>query len=68
MKPIFASLVEHLDGCSWPQVAELAKKSNVPYHTVAKIKRGLTENPRIDTVQRLLNHIEPKKRAAKQAA
>jgi predicted transcriptional regulator len=67
MKPIFESLVAHLEGCSWPQVAELAQKSDVPYHTVAKIKRGETLNPRIETVQKLIDQIQPK-RQAKQVA
>lgn len=36
---------------------EIATKSGVPYHTLTKIAQGATPNPRIETVQRLVDHF-----------
>lgn len=70
MENIFDSLLRHLDACSWPQVEELAQASGVPFHTVAKIKRRETLNPRIDTVVALLGQISKpgRKRSTKAEA
>lgn len=38
----------------WPQIAEA---SGVPYSTVAKIGQGETENPRVESVQRLADYF-----------
>lgn len=66
MPSIFDSLLQHLDAKSLPQIQEVANATGVPYHTIAKIKRRETLNPRIDTVQRLLAHFNApaKKRKA----
>lgn len=54
MTSILDTLLAHLDACNTAQVEAAAQASGVPYHTVAKIKRRETLNPRIKTVQRLL--------------
>lgn len=36
----------------------LAKDSGVPYHTLLKIAKGETSDPRVSTVQSLLRHFE----------
>jgi transcriptional regulator with XRE-family HTH domain len=57
MENILESLLIHLDRCSWPQVEQLAQATGVPFHTIAKIKRRETSNPRINTVEALLTQI-----------
>ena len=57
---IFDSLLKHLGACTWPEVVNVADKTKVPYATIAKIKRGITPNPRIGTVIRLMDYFEPK--------
>ena len=68
MKSILDTLLAHLDACNTAQVEVAAQASGVPYHTVAKIKRRETLNPRIETVQRLLTYfdkVRPRKPARK---
>lgn len=36
---------------------EIARVSGVPYHTLTKVAQGSTPNPRIDTVQRLVDYF-----------
>ena len=67
MENIFDSLLAHLDACSWPQVEELAQASGVPFHTLSKIKRRETTNPRIETVLALLGQISKPSRKRKDA-
>jgi predicted transcriptional regulator len=43
---------------------EIAQASGVPYSTVAKIGQGATDNPRIESVQKLANHFAAQARAA----
>lgn len=64
MASILDTLLAHVDACSTTQIEDAAKASGVPYHTIAKIKRRETANPRIDTVQRLLEYFQqsPRKR------
>jgi predicted transcriptional regulator len=38
----------------------VAKGSGVPFHTLLKIVKGQTANPRILTVQKLLNYVYAK--------
>ena len=45
----------------WPDVA---KASGVPVSTVRKIAQGHTENPRIDTVDRLTRALDLAERVA----
>lgn len=40
---------------SWRQLSE---KSGVPYFTLTKIARGTITNPGIDTVNKLLPHLD----------
>lgn len=65
MASILDSLLAHLDACTTPQIEEAAQASNVPFHTIAKIKRRDTLNPRIDTVQRLLTYFQQPRRKPK---
>ena len=58
MASILDTLLAHLDACNTAQVEAAAQASRVPYHTVAKIKRRDTLNPRIATVQRLLTYFD----------
>lgn len=44
--------------------ADVSAKSGVPYHTLAKIAQGQVTNPRVRTVQRLMDHFDGVKRAA----
>lgn len=39
---------------SW---VDVARDSGVPYHTLTKIAQGQVENPRIETVQRLVDYF-----------
>jgi predicted transcriptional regulator len=68
MASILKSLQEHLAASSWEDVHALADASGVPFHTIAKIKRGETDNPRVRTVEELVRHIKPAARKAKAAA
>lgn len=65
MPSIFDTLLAHLDAMTWPQVEELSQSTGVPYHTIAKIKRRETPNPRIQTVQALLSKLQRPVRKAK---
>ena len=69
MESILDTLLAHLDACSTHQIEDAAVASGVPYHTIAKIKRRETSNPRIDTVQRLLGYFQqsPRKRATRKS-
>jgi len=40
------------------QLHELAALSDVPFHTLLKIRSGITDNPRIDTVHKFLPHLK----------
>lgn len=37
---------------------KLAQDSGVPFHTLLKIAKGETMDPRVSTVQRLMRHFE----------
>lgn len=41
----------------WPEISE---ESKVPYSTVAKIGQGETENPRVESVQKLADYFARK--------
>lgn len=69
MSKILDFIHEHLDARSLPQVEEVARATGVPFHTIAKIKRRETVNPKIETVQSLLNYFKAhRKPKAKQEA
>lgn len=40
------------------QLEEVAKGSGVPFHTLLKVVKGTTSNPRIKTVEKLLNYVD----------
>ena len=62
MPTILDTLLAHLDARSLSQIKEVADETGVPFHTIAKIKRRETLNPRIETVQSLLAHFaKPRK-------
>lgn len=54
IEPILTFVRRRLDSSrgDWPAIAA---SSGVPYHTLTKIAQGIVENPRINTVQRLLD-------------
>lgn len=70
MASILDTLLAHVDACTTSQIEDAARLSGVPYHTIAKIKRRETSNPRIETVQKLLTYFQrPRnKRPTKQHA
>ena len=65
MNAIFSTLMTHLNGCRLRDLEEVAQVSGVPFHTIAKIKRGETTNPRIETVERLLNYFSQSRKKRK---
>lgn len=40
------------------RLEEIAKGSNVPYHTLLKIAKGETTDPRVSTVQSLFSYFK----------
>ena len=60
---LLAFVVQNLRG-SVGRWKEIAEASGVPYSTVAKIGQGETENPRIESVQKLANHFFAQSKAA----
>lgn len=67
VEPILTFVRRKLDE-SRGQWVEIANASGVPYHTLTKIAQGATPNPRIDTVQRLVDHFNGVGVAAEKAA
>lgn len=55
-KSIIDDLMDRLSLCkgTWPSIA---RTSGVPYHTLVKIAQGQVSNPRVATVQRLLDYF-----------
>jgi hypothetical protein len=51
-----------LSDCNMAQLAEIADESKIPLPTISGIKYGKTENPRIKTIQPLLNYFNEKKK------
>lgn len=62
MSTILDFIHEHLDARSLPQIEEVAQATGVPYHTIAKIKRRETLNPKIETVQSLLDYFKTRRK------
>lgn len=54
IEPILAFVRRRLDA-SRGEWTLIASNSGVPYHTLTKIAQGAVENPRIHTVQRLVD-------------
>jgi predicted transcriptional regulator len=63
---ILASVREKLEECRGTWV-EVARASGVPYHTLTKIAQGQVPDPRISTVQRLVDHFNGAPRAPEHA-
>jgi hypothetical protein len=68
MPTILDTLLAHLDARTLPQIEEVSKATGVPFHTIAKIKRRETLNPRIETVQSLLAHFGKSSESKKKQA
>jgi len=67
MQPITSALSE----MRHPQIRVLADQSGVPFHTLLKIKSGETANPKVKTVQALLDVLcssQVRKRAIQRPA
>ncbi len=56
VEPILTFVRRRLDE-SRGEWVEISRVSGVPYHTLTKIAQGATPNPRIETVQRLVDHF-----------
>lgn len=54
VEPILTFVRRKLDE-SRGEWVEISRVSGVPYHTLTKIAQGATPNPRIETVQRLVD-------------
>jgi transcriptional regulator with XRE-family HTH domain len=55
-EPILAAVLRSLSA-SRGKLADVARASGVPYHTLTKIAQGQVENPRIGTIQRLVDYF-----------
>lgn len=56
VEPILTFVRRRLDE-SRGEWVEISRISGVPYHTLTKIAQGTTPNPRIETVQRLVDYF-----------
>lgn len=50
--PSTADVKARLGELKPPALVELARLSGVPFHTILKIRTGVTENPGIETVRK----------------
>ncbi|MFZ3120055.1 MAG: hypothetical protein WA159_17275 [Variovorax sp.] len=50
------------------QWVQVSRHSGVPYHTLIKIAQGHVSNPRIETVQRLVDYFGQKETALAEPA
>jgi transcriptional regulator with XRE-family HTH domain len=64
MKPIFKPLLDYLRFASPDDIRRLADVSGVSEYTIAKIKRGETKDPGVQTVEKLVPHLPRRKAAA----
>lgn len=65
MRPILKPILDWLDTATLDDVRELSAVSGIPYHTLTKLKRGETTNPRVSTVEALLPYLPRRIRAAR---
>ena len=56
----FKDLKTRLEAMSRMQANELADKAGVPRSTVAKIRKGHTEDPGVITVEKLVTALHPR--------
>lgn len=61
---ILAYVKTRVDALSYKELEGVALETGVPYGTLMKIKAGETENPRINTIQPLLNYFKNINKAA----
>lgn len=59
---------EKISACSYKELETVSADTGVPYGTLMKIKAGETENPRINTIQPLLNYFSNHKKQGRKAA
>ena len=45
----------------WPELTALSARSGISYHTLAKIKRGETTNPRLETCRQIIDALNKRK-------
>lgn len=60
-EPILTTVMRLL-GASRGKLPEIAMASGVPYHTLVKIAQGTVTDPRVSTVQRLMDHFAKQER------
>lgn len=65
--PTSAEVRARLAGLGQSDMQALAEASKVPFTTLLKIKNGVTENPRIETVRQFWGHLTKPKRTPKKA-
>ena len=63
MTTILDTILENLDARNLSEIEKVSQATGVPFHTIAKIKRRETLNPRIETVQKLLEHFNKSPKA-----
>lgn len=61
-------LLGRLGQLSGGEVADLSRTSGVPYNTILNIRKGVTPNPRIQTVESLVAALKKRRRAVKAVA
>ena len=59
--PSIAEVRERLAALTRPQLVELSEKTGAPFHTLLKIRRGETLDPRLETVRAVWPHIANKR-------
>lgn len=55
------TLLPRLQAMDWPEITALSARSGISYHTLAKIKRGETTNPRLETCQQIIDALNKRK-------
>ena len=66
--PSPAEVQAALKPLSVPGLEKLATASGVPFHTLLKIRDGVTENPRLGTVRQFWPHVAKVKPAPAEPA
>ena len=62
--PTAAEVRAALEPLTVPGLEKLAGASGVPFHTLLKIRDGVTKNPRLDTVCQFWPHVTKRKAEA----
>lgn len=61
------TLLERLEALNGGEIVSLAKTSGVPYNTILNIRKGVTTDPRVSTVDALMAELGKKKRRVAEA-